>query len=356
MAPKITYEACVRYARGEATLAEARAVRAWLADPANEAQAQEWLARYVAHDAPPAPAAGADPYDYARMRERLYTRMGVDRAPSTQARRAQPQQWRQWAAAAALAGAVIGAGGLWWRQPPAPPLATRVAPRVLTAHYATAYGQTRVVHLPDGSVVTLNAHSALRYAATPHAASPREVWLEGEAFFAVQHLPDNQPFVVHTTAGFHVEVLGTRFAVYRRHAQGRVVLLSGKVRVAFADRTRPAVILQPGELLQTSDKHPAALVHKAVKAATYTTWTADKLSFDATPLADVALQLQDTYGVEVVVASPALRQRKFTGTFPINDLNVLCEDLAEAFHLRVERRQNRLILSSKSPFPHPTHE
>ena len=334
MPPPITYEACMRYVRGEATLAEARAVRAWLADPANEAQAQAWMSRSAAEAMPPAQAPSAAPdYDYAQMRVNLYARMGLDRSPPKKVR-----QWPRWAAAAALAGAAVGAASFWPR-----PATEKTA----TAYYATTYGQTRVVQLPDGSAVTLNAHSSVRYAAPPHA--PREVWLDGEAFFAVKHLPDNQRFVVHTTAGFRVEVLGTRFAVYRRHAQARVVLLSGKVRVAFADSTRPAVVLKPGELLQTSDKRPTALVHKAVQAVAYTSWTANELRFEATPLAELATRLQDTYGVQVVVASPELRQRKFTGTFPMGNLNVLCEDLAEAFHLRIERHQNSLTLSANSP-------
>jgi len=335
MPTAITYEACVRYVRGEATLAEARAVRAWLADPANEAQAQAWMSRSVGEPAPAAPAPSAVYYyDYAQMRANLHARMGVERSPP------KVRRWPQWAAAAALAGAVVGAALIWPRP---------AAPQLATAQYATAYGQTRIVQLPDGSSVTLNAHSSVRYAAPAHAPAPREVWLDGEAFFSVKHLPDNQPFVVHTTAGFRVEVLGTRFAVYRRHAQGRVVLLSGKVRVAFADSTRPAVVLKPGELLQTTDQRPIELVHKTVQATAYTSWTANELRFEGTPLVELATRLQDTYGVQVVVASPELRQRKFTGTFPMGNLTVLCEDLAETFHLHIERHQNRLTLSANSP-------
>ncbi len=334
----ITYEACVRYLRGEATLTEARTVRAWLADPANEAQAHAWMSRSVAEAAVAAPAAtDAHNYNYAQMRATLHARLGMENPAPTQAK---AQRWPRWAAAAAVAGGAVGAIGLWQR----PALPGQVA----TAYYATSYGQTREVRLPDGSAVTLNAHSSVRYAAPSQASAPREVWLDGEAFFAVKHLPNNQHFVVHTTAGFRVEVLGTRFAVYRRHAQARVILLSGKVRVAFADSTRPAVVLKPGELLQTSDKHPRTLVHKAVQATTYTSWTENELRFEATPLAELATRLQDTYGVEVVVATSALRQRKFTGTFPLGNLDALCEDLTEAFHLHIERQQNRLVLSSKT--------
>ena len=333
---EITYEAYMRYVRGEATLAEARAVRAWLTEPANEQQAQEWMGRYTTEAL--TPAASNDPFNYAAMRENLHARLGVDRTPQVvPIRTARP--WQRWAAAAAVVGAVAGTGWLWQAQ--------HQAAAITTASYATGYGQTRVVHLPDGSEVTLNAHSSVRYAASTDAKTPREVWLDGEAFFSVKHTIGNQRFRVHTTGGFNVEVLGTKFTVYRRHEQARVVLLSGKVRVDFADSTKADVILKPGELLQTTDDKPQTVVHKAVKADSYATFAADKMSFDATSLADLATCLQDTYGVEVVVANPALNQRKFTGTFPMGDLNVLCEDLAETFHLRIEHQKNRLVLSAK---------
>ena len=335
---EITYDDYLRYLRSEATLPQARAVRRWLADPANEAQAQTWMSRY-ATEAQPAPSA-SDPYNYAAMRENMHAQLGRTPAPQVVPLHPARPIWWRWAAAAAVAGIAVGGGWLWQAQHQPTALAT--------ASYATPYGQTRVVQLPDGSEVTLNAHSTLRYAATADARQPREVWLDGEGFFSVKHTTDNKRFVVHTTGNFNVEVLGTKFTVYRRHEQARVVLLSGKVRVDFADQTRPDVILKPGELLQTTDNKPKAVVHKAVKAASYATWTNDQMSFDATSLAEVATRLQDTYGVEVVVADSALTQRKFTGTFPTGNLDVLCEDLAEAFHLRIERQQNRLILFRKS--------
>ncbi|MDB5234145.1 MAG: hypothetical protein JWR44_1138 [Hymenobacter sp.] len=330
---EINYEACLRYVRGEASLEEARAVRAWLADPANELVAQYWMSQHAAQPPTLAKATGAAQFDYTAMRESLHTRMGLDVTPHL----AQPVMWRRWAAAAAIVGVVAGSGWVLHEQ-------TKVAaPATFSA--ATPYGQTRLVKLPDGSEVTLNAHSSLRYVASHQAGAPREVWLDGEGFFSVKHTIDNLRFVVHTTGGFNVEVLGTKFTVYRRHEQARVVLLSGKVRVAFADHVKKDVILKPGELLQTFDKQPQIVVHEAVKAKSYTTWTANKMNFDATPIADLALRLQDTYGVEVVVESPTLAQRKFTGTFPVGDLNVLCEDLSEAFHLKITHEQNRLILS-----------
>jgi transmembrane sensor len=214
---------------------------------------------------------------------------------------------------------------------------------------ATDYGQTRTVLLPDGSEVILNGHSKLHYASGWAANKPREVWLQGEAYFSVKHQPNHQRFLVHTQGGFNVEVLGTKFTVYRRREQARVVLLSGKVRVDFDDQQRADVILKPGELLETRDAQPQALVHKAVHTAPYASWKDAKLVLDETSIAELATRLQDTYGIEVVVQTPELNQRQVTGTMPVRDLDVLLQALEEAFDLKATRQDNRIILSEKTP-------
>ena len=343
MPNEIDYGVCTRYVRGEASPEEEQAVRAWLADPANELLAYYWMSQHVQAFESERKADPNAPYDYAGMWENIYARTQPAAVGAVSPTRS--GAWRRWVAAAAVVSAVASTGWLLRER--------SQLPEPVTTHYATPYGQMRVVQLPDGSQVTLNAHSTVRYAATADPRRPREVWLDGEAYFSVKHLPDHKPFVVHTTAGFQVEVLGTKFTVYRRHEQARVVLLSGKVQVTFADSTKAKVVLKPGELLATSDQDPSKVVHQAVQTAAYAAWTNDKLVFDATSVADIATRLQDIYGVEVVVASPALKRRKFTGTFPSNNLALLCENLAAAFDLQIVRRQNQLILSNH-PSSHPT--
>jgi len=334
MNPEIDYAAFRRFVRRQASPAEGRAVRAWLAEPANELLATYWMSQHAAELAAEAPTATEAAYDYTGRRQALHARLGLGSAVA--APRSAWGTGRRWAVAASLAAAVAAGGWLWHGQSPATTLAT--------ARFATGIGQVRQVQLPDGSTAMLNANSTLRYAAASTAATPREVWLDGEGFFQVKHLPDSRPFVVHTTAGLNVQVLGTRFTVYRRHEQARVVLLSGKVRVDFADTTRRAVLLKPGELLQARD-HSRTVEHRAVAAADYADWTSGQLVFDGTTLAEVALRLEDMYGVRVVAKNPALLQRRFTGVFALGNLDRLCENLTETFHLRIVRQPNQLLLS-----------
>lgn len=338
MTPDITQAQFTAYVRGTAPAAEAAAMRAWLAQPAHQLLVQHWMQQHWEELAALPPTTTETP-DYEAILTRLHGQLAFGspyRSPEVTA----APQWRRWAAAAAVAGAVLG-GGSWWL----------TAHRTATSQeYATAYGQTRRVLLPDGSSVTLNGHSTLRYPTAWAAGKPREVWLDGEAYFSVQHQADNQRFLVHTTAGFNVEVLGTKFTVSRRRDQGRVVLLSGKVRVSFDDRQHPDVILKPGELVETREIQPAQPVvtaYRSVHTAPYASWKDAELVLDETTIAELATRLQDTYGLQVVVATPELNQRKVTGTVPVHDLDVLLQSLEETFHLQAVRQGNLLTLTEQ---------
>ncbi|OUJ69790.1 FecR family protein [Hymenobacter crusticola] len=338
MANLVTFDAFLRYARQQSSPQEHRAVRMWLEDPANTFLAQEWMNRYVQileqEEGAPVEMPG-----FEAIQQELLAQLGLEEPVKieTKTRRI---WWPQWAVAAVLLfGLLLGGAWFWQAKHFASPL-----PQTF-AEVMTTYRQTRQVQLPDGSTVTLNANSTLRHAAVWNSNTPREVWLDGEAYFSVKHLPNHQRFRVHTSGNFNVEVLGTKFTVYRRHAQERVVLLSGKVRVDFHDHNRPDVILKPGELLQTADAHPKQVVHKAVKAPSYTAWTANKLVLDDTPISELATQLRDTYGLDVVVLDSALSKQTITGTVPVGDVDLLCQALHASFNIKVERQHQRILLS-----------
>lgn len=338
MPTPVDFEAYLRYLRRESPPAETRAVLAWLAQPTNALVAQHWMEQYaelLKHEQKLPP----DSPDFDYMQAALLQQLGLTSADNDVEEMQRSPPWRRWAAAAAVLAAV--AGGSWfWQAEHAQPALTQLS---------TPYGKTRIVQLPDGSTVTLNSHSTLRYAANLGQEGVREVWLDGEAYFAVKHLPDHQRFVVRTTAGFQVEVLGTKFTVYRRRQQGRVVLLSGKVKVDFTDSARGNdVVLKPGELVETWDAQPHRVLHKAVNVASYAAWKDEKLVFDGTTVPEVATRLSDTYGVEVVVENPALNQRKITGTFPVGELEAVLQLLEKSFQLTARRQQNRIILSDHS--------
>jgi transmembrane sensor len=330
----MNFEAYLRYARRESSPAEARAMRAWLAVPANALLVQGWLEQQEAFLEQE--GRKGEMLDFEASQQAMLVKLGLEPAEREQKRAV---RWPRWLAAAVVLMGLMAGGAWYWRAPQVPVLTTVV----------TAYGETRTVRLPDGSTVKMNGHSSLRYAADLNQQRLREVWLDGEAFFGVQHTPNHRRFVVHTAAGFNVDVLGTTFVVYHRHAQAHVVLLNGKVQVGFADTARSKIVeLKPGELLATSDAQPRRIEHKAVNTALYTAWLDNKLVFDETSLADVATQLSDAYGLAVRVESPALTKYKVTGTFPVGNLAATLKILEKSFPLTIRRQANQYIISEHS--------
>ncbi|TAJ11294.1 hypothetical protein DMA11_17415 [Marinilabiliaceae bacterium JC017] len=85
--------------------------------------------------------------------------------------------------------------------------------------------QTKIVNLPDGSVVLLNRNSCVEY---DKNFDERHIELDGEAFFDVQ--PGEQPFVVATRQG-EIKVLGTEFNVKTQDEQLEVEVDEGTVEL-----------------------------------------------------------------------------------------------------------------------------
>lgn len=95
---------------------------------------------------------------------------------------------------------------------------------------STSYGERKQFRLPDGTQLTLNSCSRIRYP-NRFEGKERRVELEGEGYFRVHH-NEKQPFIVNTRH-FDVRVLGTCFNVksYSSDELASVDVESGKVQV-----------------------------------------------------------------------------------------------------------------------------
>ncbi len=204
----------------------------------------------------------------------------------------------------------------------------------------TAYGETHRLLLDDGTTVVLNANSTVRY----QAGQPREIWLEGEAFFDVAHTHDDSPFRVHTT-DLTVNVLGTEFNVNTRHQKTEVVLRNGKVQLALQSTSKADLMMKPGDKLSYAHQDNE-FQKEVVDAEAYTSWTSGTLIFDHTPLREVFQWMEDTYGVKVEVTDQAILSKEFTGEV-VQNQNVLLTLLEKSFGLRVARQGNHIYLTKE---------
>ncbi|MDF9799901.1 transmembrane sensor [Catalinimonas alkaloidigena] len=211
----------------------------------------------------------------------------------------------------------------------------------------TAYGETKSIILPDSSEVTLNANSLLRYPRDWEKQEDREVWLEGEALFKVSKQEiinedasaKKRKFVVHATQ-LNVEVLGTEFNVRNRDGQTEVTLREGKIKLLSAVETAEEVVMRPGEHARLLANQKIAI--SKVKVDEYTTWTEQRWSFRDTPLEEVAKSITEYYGLEVEITEASLKDRKFSGSPPKDDMSALLQMLSAIYQVPVRQEGNTI--------------
>jgi ferric-dicitrate binding protein FerR (iron transport regulator) len=343
-----------RYVAGDASAAEAGAVRDWLADdPAHAALLEDLrMIKRVAAERPPDSSVDAA---WAKALEQLQSTAAprsmtwrvVPPRPAPRPRASRGPAWVGLAAAVVLA----LVGSVLRRTPPWRDFATDAAHRL-------------VIRLRDGTQVTLAPRSHLRYQAD-YGATGRDLHVEGQAYFQVAH-DAARPFRVHTR-GSVAEALGTAFAVSAYGdqvatevvvAQGRVALWqadtasrtaaprAGAQPAPYASRTGPALVLAAGDLGRL-DPSGAATIQRGVDVERYVAWTRGVLVFDGTPLGEVVRVLERWYDVEIHLADNALGARRLTATFRDEPLDLVLARIALTLGLRVERADRSVLLVRK---------
>lgn len=179
----------------------------------------------------------------------------------------------------------------------------------------TQLGQKSIITLLDGTTITLNANSKLRFPANFNSKM-REVYLEGEAYFEVAH-DSTSPFIVHT-GNFRVTVLGTVFDVkdFPDENNYSVSLVKGKVKVTKdkAKRKSYNVILQPNQQF-SYNKITGVDKIKNFDYQEVAGWKKNILVFNNTPLKEVFVQLGREYGLNFKLNDKSLSDIKINANF-----------------------------------------
>lgn len=196
--------------------------------------------------------------------------------------------------AGAVAAALVGAIGLQAWDDRSQPYAVE-----------TAAGETRVLALPDGSIIALAGASRVAL----DRADPRRAVLErGEALFRVKH-DDRHPFAVQA-GGVALVDLGTVFDVRMGQRQIRVAVAEGAVMV---DPNGVGLRLDAGQAVLVED---GRLIRAAVAPGDVGGWGDGRLAFDGAPLSEVAEDLSRFLRQPVSVA-PAIAARPFRGVIDL---------------------------------------
>jgi len=164
--------------------------------------------------------------------------------------------------------------------------------------------KTGVIFLEDGSKITLNAGSTLRYPKSFNGKT-REVYLEGEALFDVAH-DAHKPFIVHS-AQLRTQVLGTTFNIsaYPGAEKMEVTVISGKVSVEETVSKRHTMLVSNQRVVFNTQNN--LFNTSAVPSVEPTlAWQQGRIGFEDASLAEVASQFYRRYGVKVILANPNL--------------------------------------------------
>ncbi len=189
----------------------------------------------------------------------------------------------------------------------------------------TSSGEKSIITFSDGSIITLNAGSKLKYPAQFDDVN-REVYLEGEAFFEVHH-DTSHPFIVHSE-NLLTTVLGTIFDVSAYHENKTIVvsLLGGKVKVLKDEKEKAdeIAILKPKEqLLYNKEKNLSSF--EQFDSLKVVGWKDNIYKFENDPLGKVLSQLERAFGVKFSLYDNSVLAQKITTKFEKKSLKTVAE-------------------------------
>ena len=203
---------------------------------------------------------------------------------------------------------------------------------------STSYGEHKEVVLPDGTVLTLNSCSRVRYP-NQFVDNERRVELEGEGFFQVSR-NENQPFIINTHF-FDVRVLGTSFNV-KSYSSDETVMVdveSGKIQV---DMPEAMMRLTANErvLINTLSGEYA----KQKEEGEVASWRTGSLRFYRTPLFDVARELERRYHCRIVFADGVGSDNLISGQHDNKTLEAVLRSIEYASGIRYRAEGDSIVL------------
>ena len=243
---------------------------------------------------------------------------------------------------------LVVAGGYWlienW---------TKTAPDII---YQTAANEKTRVTLPDGSIVWLNENTKVAFA---ESFDPRIIKMEGEAFFDVEHLSEDQPFEIRS-GNTKTTVLGTTFNVraYPKEQLIEVTVETGKVAFEKIEKgeegktedigkeTGAKVLLAAGDS-GIFDKVDQAVIKKELKNENANSWKTGQLTFQNTEMKDVKEALERFFDIKINTSDEKILNCHITGIYQKPELDEILEVLKFSLNIEIEKNQNEFTLNGE---------
>ena len=302
-----------------ATADEQKALNDWIAS--NE-ELQDWIENQLDNS-----TEDIDASTQSAILEKIHEKIGVQNKPKFVL-----PGWVKAVAAVALILLMVGNAVLYVR--------SNQQTETRYAEIGALRGQKASLTLPDGTKVTLNSESTLKYS-TDYNQSERIVQLEGEAFFEVAK---NQkiPFVVKA-GKLAIEAKGTAFNVkaYPEEKYISTTLTEGIVEVKTPGEL---IAMRPNERVEYDKTDNISKKLSLSDATGSIGWLNDELSFENATLEEVVASFSRIYNVDIRFGSESIREQRFTGKINNNSLLSVLRIISLTSPIRFEQKDSVVIL------------
>ena len=240
---------------------------------------------------------------------------------------------------------------------------TQDSGQIVMQDIQTEVGEKAEATFSDGSKVMLNSATQLRFP-KEFKQSIREVHLDGQAYFEVEH-DSGRPFVVYNN-GVKVKVLGTEFDVrgWQEDDKIKVVVRSGKVAVdcqtnlnlqltQYPDREQ--TILTKGMMAEVEMEDVGSIkTISSVDIRQHLVWMSGGLYFKNTPFRQVIKDIERRFNVDIEVkvndrnSENELMDMTFTSTFYDAGLDEVLKVLSASMKLDINRNGKNMTFHKTS--------
>jgi len=174
----------------------------------------------------------------------------------------------------------------------------------------TGAGEKRTISLLDGSKVHVNSVSSISYN-NKFNIENRNIKLDGEAYFEIAK--STLPFIIESTYG-NIEVLGTSFNVKDRPEGFELGVNEGLVTLKTKFKSQE---LKKGDCVQISESNNYIFNQTY---SDYPSWKYNKVFCKKRSLAQVCLELERMFDVEIKISKPELRTLTVSGVINAENL------------------------------------
>ncbi|MDC6367788.1 MULTISPECIES: FecR family protein [Flavobacteriaceae] len=174
------------------------------------------------------------------------------------------------------------------------------------------FGKTFVLELSDGTKITCDSGTTLKYGINHNGTTERSVTLEGQAYFDVAK-NNGTPFMV-STKNMDVVVLGTQFSVSTYIENPTKAVLAEGVIMALSKNRNDTLILAPNQMVAI-DGADEKLLKSNVDLEKHLAWLSGRLNFTKVGFNTIIKTLERKYGVTITNTNENLSKQVFTAKF-----------------------------------------